>query len=182
MALKIESGKFKNNTIEAVGDHRTRYTPATLRRALMSIFDFSGANFLEFFAGSGMLSFEALSNGAKSSTMVDISSKAVSSILKNAESLGVINSIKVIKSDFRKSISKLSAKQFDYIFADPPFNNQYVQEFLKFIDSNVSLIRSGGYIIIEKHKNEKSDYIPKNLIREEVREYGDIEILIFFKP
>jgi 16S rRNA (guanine(966)-N(2))-methyltransferase RsmD len=181
MALKIESGKFKNITIETVDDRRTRYTPATLRRALMSIFDFSGANFLDFFAGSGIMSFEVLSNGAKSSTMVDISSKAVSSILKNAESLGVLSNIKVIKSDFRKSITKLSAEQFDYIFADPPFNNHYVQEFLKFIDSNISLIRKEGYIIIEKHKNEKIDYIPKNLIREEVRDYGDIEILIFFK-
>lgn len=182
MALKIESGKFKNITIETVDDRRTRYTPATLRRALMSIFDFSGVNFLEFFAGSGIMSFETLSNGAKSSTMIDISSKAVHSILKNAKSLGVLDNIKVIKSDFRKSITKLSGEQFDYIFADPPFNNRYVQGFLKFIDSNKSLIRSGGYIIIEKHKSEKFDYIPKNIIREEVRDYGDIEILIFIKP
>ncbi|PNR95053.1 methyltransferase [Petrotoga olearia DSM 13574] len=180
--MKIESGKFKNINIDTVDDPRTRYTPATLRRALMSIFDFSGANFLEFFAGSGIMSFEVISNGAKSSTMVDISSKAVRSILKNAKSLGILDNIKVIKSDFRKSITKLSGEQFDYIFADPPFNNRYVQEFLKFIDSNAFLIRNGGYIIIEKYKDEKSDYMPKNIIIEEVRDYGDIEILICFKP
>ena len=108
MALKIESGKFKNITIETVDDRRTRYTPATLRRALMSIFDFSGANFLDFFAGSGIMSFEVLSNGAKSSTMVDISSKAVSSILKNAESLGVLYYLVPLKIQrFLKSSSPL---------------------------------------------------------------------------
>ncbi len=82
MNLKIETGKFKNRRIEAVNDPKTRYTTSILRQAVMNIFDFSGANLLELFAGSGVFSFEALSNGAIKSVLVDISSKSINCILK----------------------------------------------------------------------------------------------------
>jgi 16S rRNA (guanine(966)-N(2))-methyltransferase RsmD len=181
MSLKIETGKFKNQSIEVVNNSRTRYTPAKIRRALMSMFDVSNANILEFFAGSGIVSFEALSNGARKAVLIDISSKSVSSILKNAKKLSVLKNIKVINSDFRKSISKISQEKFDYIFADPPFNNNYVEEILKFISHNGDILEDNGFLIIEKHKNEQYGYSSKIMEEPEIRKYGDIEILIFRK-
>lgn len=181
MSLKIETGRFRNQIIEVVKNSKTRYTPAKIRSALMSMFDFSNANILEFFAGSGIVSFEALSNGARKAILIDISSKSVSSILKNAKKLSVLKNIKVINSDFRKSISKISQEKFDYIFADPPFNNNYVEEILKFISDNGDILEDNGFLIIEKHKNEQYNYSSKILEEPEIRKYGDIEILIFRK-
>ena len=178
MNLKIETGKFKNRRIEAVNDPKTRYTTSILRQAVMNIFDFSGANLLELFAGSGVFSFEALSNGAIKSVLVDISSKSINCILKNAKTLGFLEAIKVIKSDYRKVFSKLDSQQFDFIFADPPFDLGYIDELLKLLDKNYSILKKNGYIIIEKSKNERYNVDLKHLILNEIRDYSDTELLI----
>lgn len=178
MNLKIESGKFKNRRIQSVNDPKTRYTTSIVRQAIMNIFDFTGANVLELFAGSGVFSFEALSNGAEKCVLVDISSKSISSILTNAKALGVLEAIKVIKSDYRKVFSKLEAQEFDFIFADPPFELGYIDELLILLDKNYSILDENGYIIIEKSKNEHYKNNLKNLILKEIRDYSDVELII----
>ncbi|HOB15465.1 MAG TPA: 16S rRNA (guanine(966)-N(2))-methyltransferase RsmD [Defluviitoga sp.] len=178
MSLKIETGKFKNKYIETVNDPKTRYTTSMLRQALMNMFDFNGAIILELFAGSGIFSFEALSNGAQKSVLVDISSKSVKSILENAKTLHVLKNIRVIKSDYRKVFSKLSSERFDFIFADPPFNLGYIDELLKLLDKNFYILEEEGYIIIEKAKNENFIGAFENLTLVETRDYGDVELLI----
>ncbi|PNR92452.1 16S rRNA (guanine(966)-N(2))-methyltransferase RsmD [Petrotoga sp. 9PWA.NaAc.5.4] len=181
MILKIETGKFKNKIIHTVSDYRTRYTTASLRQAIMSMFDFSNVDILELFAGSGIFSFEALSNGAKSATLVDISSKAINTILENAKELNILESIKVIKSDFRRVINKLKDYSYDCIYADPPFNLGYVDDLIKIIDNSCDILKNDGIMFIEKHKKEKNNFSLKNMFLEEVREYGDVELIILKK-
>jgi len=92
--------------------------------------------------------------------------------------LGVLEAIKVIKSDYRKVFSKLDSQQFDFIFADPPFDLGYIDELLKLLDKNYSILKKNGYIIIEKSKNERYNVDLKHLILNEIRDYSDTELLI----
>ncbi|BBE31955.1 DNA methyltransferase [Tepiditoga spiralis] len=183
MALKIETGTMRGQTYETVNDKRTRYTPGKLKQILMNIFDFQEVNLLEVFGGSGGFSFEAISNGASSSTIIEVNSKTVSSIIKNLNKLKISNKVQVIKNDFRKAIPKLknSEKKFNIVFADPPFNLGFCNDFLEILDKNHEIIISGGYIILERSKRENYNLNLKNFVLDESRNYGEITLDIFKK-
>ena len=183
MALKIETGVMRGQTYETVNDKRTRYTPGKLKQTLMNIFDFQDVRLLEVFGGSGGFSFEAISNGALSSTIIEVNSKTVSSIIKNLEKLKLSNKVQVIKNDFRKALPKLknSEKTFDIIFADPPFNLGFCEDFLNTIEKNNEILVSGGYIILERSKRERYSFESTNFILDESRNYGEITVDIFKK-
>ena len=63
--------------------------------------DVNGLTVLDAFAGSGALSLEAVSRGARSVVAVDIDSEAFKTIVSNVETLGIEDRVTVL----RKNIS-----------------------------------------------------------------------------
>ena len=63
-------------------------------------------------------------------------------------------------------------------FADLTFDLGYIDELLKLLDKNYSILKKNGYIIIEKSKNERYNVDLKHLILNEIRDYSDTELLI----
>jgi 16S rRNA (guanine(966)-N(2))-methyltransferase RsmD len=184
MSLKIETGVMKGLTFDSVKSSKTRYTPGQLRRTLTNIFDFNEANMLEIFSGSGGVSFEFISNGLYHSHLIDINGKSISTIKKNAKKLDVLNKITPIKGDYRNIIPTLIENliNFNYIFADPPFNLDFCGELVKFIDDNHNILKQGGYFILERSKHETySNKFLTHLKFDESRNYGDIDIDIYYK-
>jgi 16S rRNA (guanine(966)-N(2))-methyltransferase RsmD len=139
---------------------------------------------LEIFSGSGGVSFEFISNGLNHSHLIDVNGKSISIIKKNANKLKVTDKISAIKGDFRSVIPSLidNAMSFNYIFADPPFNLGFCNELVKFLDVNHLILKDGGYFILErsKHENYSVDFL-KHLKLDESRDYGDIDIDIYYK-
>lgn len=178
--LAIENGYLKGRKINIVPDKRTRYTPANVRRALLNIIDVEDMNSLEIFGGSGCVSFEFISSGTTKATIIETSKKACSTIIKNAKNLKINNKIRLICSDFRKSIAKLNEK-YDIIFMDPPFQMGLAAEALKKISENKNIYDTDTIIIVEHSKREILDknYDDLNLIKE--YHYGDILLSIFSK-
>jgi 16S rRNA (guanine(966)-N(2))-methyltransferase RsmD len=181
MSLKIETGYLRGLSFDTVNSKNTRYTPAQLRRTLANIFDFSDCKVLEIFGGSGSFSFEAISNDASDSTIIEASSKAVMTIKSNIKKLNIDEKINVIKKDYRAAVLELvnEKKSFDIIFADPPFNLNFCNEFLSIMDENFMIFNENCYLILEKSKHENCDIELKNIFLEETRNYGDIDINIY---
>ena len=71
--MKINSGIFRNSSIEILKNSSFRPTTSICRK---SFFDTIGSlndkSFLDIFAGSGIIGFEAASRGAKNVTFVEI--------------------------------------------------------------------------------------------------------------
>ncbi|KAF2957059.1 16S rRNA (guanine(966)-N(2))-methyltransferase RsmD [Marinitoga sp. 38H-ov] len=178
--LIIENGYLKGRKINIVPDKRTRYTPANVRRAILNIVDVSDMNTLEIFGGSGSVSFEFLSSGAIHSTIIETSKKACSTIIKNANLLGVKDRIKLICSDFRKSIEKLNEK-YDIIFMDPPFQMGLAEEALIKISENNKIYDENILIIVEHSKRELLKEKYNNLIKYKEYNYGDIILSLYTK-
>ncbi|MBM7558283.1 16S rRNA (guanine(966)-N(2))-methyltransferase RsmD [Marinitoga litoralis] len=178
--LTIENGQFKGRKIDIVPDKRTRYTPANVRRAILNIVDVSEMITLEIFGGSGSVSFEFLSSGAHHSTIIEASKQACSTILKNANFLGVKDKIKLICSDFRKSIGKLT-ERYDLIFMDPPFQMGLAEEAILKIIENKNIYDEDTLIIVEHSKREllKKEY--GDLLRYKEYNYGDIILSLYTK-
>lgn len=108
-------------------------------------FDIEGRRILDLFAGSGQLSIEALSRGAKNAVLVDSSSVSVKVAKKNIENCGFSDKANVIQSDYA-SYCAMSRETFDIAFLDPPYNEGLLDSAIKAV---LTLMSDYGLIVCE---------------------------------
>lgn len=161
--MRIIAGFFKNRPIQSPKGQDIRPTSGRLREALFNICqgECDDGLFLDLFAGSGAMGFEALSRGAKSATFVDSSKDSIRCIHANADLLQVKDQVQVIYGDVFDILAKLAKKGsvFDIIYADPPYEKKAFQEgsptgsysgqVLDFIESHPALLASKGSLFLE---------------------------------
>ena len=80
------------------------------------------ARVLDLCAGSGALGIEAVSRGAASADLVEISPSSLRAIEHNVELLGARDAIRVHRTDALRFIEGLEAGAYDVAFADPPYD------------------------------------------------------------
>lgn len=144
--MKIVSGLFKGRVLKAPKTDKTRPSSEQLRAAVFNIcqHDIEGSAFLDLFAGSGAMAFEALSRGASSATLVEQDREALKAIKANQDSLHV--TIRVLPIDVHSALQKnLKKSQFTIIFMDPP----YKMNAEPLIDLCAFLLNEGGHLFVE---------------------------------
>ena len=172
--MHIISGKYKNQKLTVPKGNITRPTSGRLRESLFNICQgyVEDALFLDLFAGSGAIGFEALSHGAKHVTFVDDAKASCSSIETNAKNLGASKQVDILYGDVFAQLSKLEKrnKQFDIIYVDPPYDAfktidksqvSFSTLVLKMIDEG-NLLKDGGDLFIEDSMDSKPE--PEKLI------------------
>jgi 16S rRNA (guanine966-N2)-methyltransferase len=127
--MRIVAGRWRGRRIRPPTDARVRPTADRVREAWMSIVQpyLDRARVLDLFAGSGALGLEALSRGAASADLVEVSPAGVRAIRDNAELLGAGEAARVHRADAIRFIEKLEAGAFDVAFADPPYGHGLAQ-------------------------------------------------------
>ncbi len=114
--MRINSGKYKGRVIEM--PKAIRPTQDKVRKALFDILgDIEGLSFLELFAGSGAVGFEALSRGVSDLTLVEYNRDCLMAIRKNIESLKARSCV-LYEAEAEKAIGALERndKRFDIVF------------------------------------------------------------------
>lgn len=181
--MKIITGKFRNRVIPTHKKSDYRPTTAKFREALFSILSsggfvdskpLEGAIVLDLFAGTGSLSFEALSRGAAHATLVDISEENLGLAKQFAEKLDCLDNIKLIIGD-ATCASRLQHK-YSLVFMDPPYHKDYAAKTLINLDRN-DLLERNAIIAIEMSKYDKFTVSgPYEMLREKI--YGNSRLLI----
>ncbi|MFI3217604.1 MAG: 16S rRNA (guanine(966)-N(2))-methyltransferase RsmD [Methylococcales bacterium] len=120
--LSIIGGNWRSRKISFEDADGLRPTPARVRETLFNWlqYDILGSRCLDLYAGSGALSFEAASRGAKSVIQVENNPIACRSLKTNAFSLGA-EQVKIVQSDVFRYLAS-DAQAFGIVFIDPPFN------------------------------------------------------------
>lgn len=133
---------------------------------------------LDMFAGSGALSFEAVSRGAKRAVMLDKDKRSIDIIKKNTESLGFWDECEIINTDCFKYAWKAEEK-FDIIFLDPPYNKGFIEPVLSMIVEK-DLLNDGGIVVLE---SDDTDFAgeAEGLAAQKQRKYGRTFITIYQK-
>jgi 16S rRNA (guanine966-N2)-methyltransferase len=123
--MRIVAGRWRGRRIRPPDDARVRPTADRVREAWMSIVlpYLVDARVLDLFAGSGALGLEALSRGAASADLVEVSAGGVRTIRENAEQLGAGDELRIHRGDAMRFIEKLEASAYDVAFADPPYGH-----------------------------------------------------------
>lgn len=85
--------------------------------------DIEGLRVLDAFAGTGALSFEALSRGAASAVLIEIDRPAQVAIASNIEQLDLQDRAKLVKANCSSWSDANPTTQFDLVFAAPPYDD-----------------------------------------------------------
>lgn len=159
--MHIIAGKYKNRQLQSPKGSQTRPTSSRLRESLFNICqnEIEGAVFLDLFAGSGAIGFEAISRGAKECTFVDSHPHAISCIRENCSKLQVGKESKILTGDIFDMLRLLEKQQarFDIIFVDPPYATwQSVKEelplstkIIQWFDKH-QLLKPNGLLFVEE--------------------------------
>jgi 16S rRNA (guanine966-N2)-methyltransferase len=182
--MRIISGSFKGKKILLPKDKLTRPLKDLTKESIFNILKHSkllnkeleSSNILDLFSGVGSFGLECLSRGAKNVTFLESYKEVLSVLKKNIDNLDQQNQTKVIEKDiFSENTLKLLNDKFDIIFMDPPYKEKKLFFLLNTI-TKLKLLKTGGIIIIHRHKKEEDD-LPKefNLILE--KNYGISKII-----
>lgn len=102
---------------------------------------------LDMFGGSGALSFEAISRGAKKAVIIEKDKRSVDIIKKNATSLKFLDSCEIVNGSCLDYVGQTKEK-FDIIFLDPPYNKNFIETVLLEIIKN-DVLNEDGIIMLE---------------------------------
>ncbi len=144
---------------------------------LQNLADLSGIRALDLFGGSGGVSYELLSRGATSVTVVEADRHSVAFIQKTAAAFGIADRLAVVQNDVFKFL-KNTTETFDLIFADPPYALPQMATFPGMILSG-NLLAAGGFFILE-HATKTP--LPEHPFRLREATYGDSTFSFFQKP
>jgi 16S rRNA (guanine(966)-N(2))-methyltransferase RsmD len=135
--------------------------------------DIEGADVLDLFAGSGALGIEAISRGAETAVFVESGKDQINIIEQNLKSLGL--ELSIIPTDFQDACTLLNQnkKQFDLIFADPPYEEIQPQNIIDTVNQ-YNLLRNNGLLIIEHKFGQPVDTKLMKVLKK--RKFGQTEI------
>lgn len=179
MTLKLTGGKERGRSIPSPRGRLARPTSSKIRQALFNILGdlVLDANFLDLYAGSGIMGLEALSRGALTLTAVEINRKLAGQIKSSAEEFGY--EAEIFAEDVRSTGGKLEKEYFDLIFADPPYGAKLSQPTIHLVDRK-RLLRKNGVFILEHQHNTILDLSRTSLVEVDKRTYGQT-VLSFLK-
>lgn len=166
--MRIIAGELGGRLFDAPRGHRTHPMGDKIRGALFNTLgDISGLTVLDAFAGSGAVSFEAVSRGAASAIAIESDKVAYTTIQRNIETLGVEEKVQLVRA-FVISYVRRIHDEFDIIVADPPYDDvQY-----KALEILPKYVKTGGVIIYSLPPSGRL-IMPSNFELVSQKSYGD---------
>lgn len=175
--MRIISGYHKGRTIRAPKNLPVRPTTDMAKEGLFNILnnlvDFDDLNVLDLFCGTGNISFEFASRGVESVTSVDASAKCAAFVNSTFEELN-FKSGTVIKADALR-FTETAKKQWNLIFADPPYDYGDYSSLVESILKN-SLLAEDGILIVEHPAEVDFSSFPA---LKQTRKYGRVHFSFF---
>jgi 16S rRNA (guanine966-N2)-methyltransferase len=119
--VRIIGGVHRGRLVPVAAAAGLRPTPDRVRETLFNWLgqDLSGATTLEPYAGTGVLSLEALSRGAARAVAVDRNPALIGALTATAATIGIAGLETHVADALRHLRSE--RRTFDVVFLDPPF-------------------------------------------------------------
>lgn len=175
--MRIIRGKYGRRRFDVPKNITARPTTDFARENIFNVLenmrDFDGLTALDLFAGTGAISLEFLSRGCSDVVAVEMAHTQANFIKSVKQKLNA-DGLTVLKTDVFKFIPTCT-RQFDFIFADPPYDHPRFGEIPEMILSS-QMLKPGTLIIIEHSKKYDFSSLPFFL---EHRAYGSVNFSIF---
>ncbi|HEU5004644.1 MAG TPA: 16S rRNA (guanine(966)-N(2))-methyltransferase RsmD [Candidatus Saccharimonadales bacterium] len=143
--MRIIAGSLKGRELKSPHGHKTHPMSDKIRGALFNVLgDIEGLTFLDAFAGSGAIAFEAISRGAEHVVAIDNDKNAQVAMIDNVKDLNIGN-MHVVRAGASAWSENNLDKQFDIVLLDPPYDNLQVNLLEKLADRHV---KPGGLAVL----------------------------------
>ena len=186
--MRVIGGSRRGAILKSRNTYETRPTSGKVRESLFNILRggnygkcVEGANFIDLFAGTGAVGLEALSQGAKFASFIEIDKEIAKTIQKNVFKLKFQTESSIINSD-AMILDYWREEPADIIFADPPYNSGNGVLAIANL-KRIGALSKRSVVVLETDKNEIIDLSvmdSASLKLAEQRTYGRA-LLRFFK-
>ncbi|TVR74199.1 MAG: methyltransferase domain-containing protein [Marinilabiliales bacterium] len=175
--MRIISGIYKGKRLYPGKNFRARPTTDFAKENLFNVianyFDFGGLHVLDLFSGTGSIAYEFASRGSMSVDSVEINSKYHAFIHRTSKELQ-FDQVTAIRTDAFRFL-KHTDREYDIIFADPPFDLNDIDQIPHIVFSR-NLLKPGGWFILEHGKDHDFSLLPQF---RELRKYGSVHFSVF---
>lgn len=177
--MRIITGILKGRRLNPTDNLPVRPTTDMAREGLFNILnnilEYEEVRILDLFSGTGAVSFEFISRGAKEVTSIEINSKCTDFIKRSAQQFGV-NNLRVVRADVF-DLLKRAYQKFDVIFADPPYQLDELPSLPDLVFEKQILADNGIFILehSKEHMFEEHPYFWQH------RKYGKVNFTFFKK-
>ena len=190
--MRITGGRWRSRALEAPRGTTTRPTSDRVREALFSMLVASGhlANedgpqpdgpaVLDLYAGSGALSFEALSRGAAKAVLVEHGRDAAVAIQKNTRALEATTHVRLLTTKVDRALETLREESFGIVFLDPPYADVKKEPFAEVLARAAALLAAPGILVLEHASADAPPEIP-SLTLDRSRRYGDTTLTFYLR-
>ncbi len=177
--MRIIRGKYGKRRFNVPKNITARPTTDFARENLFNVlechYDLEDKTALDLFAGTGAIGLEFLSRGCREVTEVESSSTQANFIRSVKDTLHA-EGLKLVKGDVFKFITTVH-REFDYVFADPPYDHPRFAEIPELILSSAA-VGDKTLVIIEHSKNFDFSDLPEFF---EKRTYGSVNFSFFMR-
>lgn len=178
--MRIISGLYKGRRISTPTNIKARPTTDFAKEGLFNLLnnrmDFEDIDVLDLFAGTGSIGIEFVSRGSRSVTAIENYETQCAFIRKVCAELKISN-LQLLKMDVFKFIGSTNL-QFDFIFADPPYELNILEQLPDLVFKNELLKSDGLFVLEHSSKNNFSEH-PYYL---DHRAYGNVNFSFFGFP
>lgn len=136
--------------------------------------DIEGLTVLDAFAGSGALSFEAVSRGAQHAIAIERDRSAQTTITDNIRALGLEAAVKLIKANAAGWL-KTSDQAFDLVLLDPPYDDLQPNLLVRLAGRAVR----GGTVVMSLPPETEVNLPECELLS--TKNYGDAKLVFYRK-
>ncbi|MDY3971392.1 MAG: 16S rRNA (guanine(966)-N(2))-methyltransferase RsmD [Clostridia bacterium] len=178
--MRIISGRKRGHKLLEFEGEDVRPTTDRVKESVFNLIQgfVPDAVCLDMFAGSGALSFEAISRGAQKAVCIDSDKRSIDIIKKNALSLGFLEDCDIVNMSCFDYVERTTEK-FDIVFLDPPYNKNFIEPVLDALIKN-DVLNEDGIIVLESDGTDFHDeFEGLDIYRQ--RKYGRTYITIYKK-
>ena len=175
--MRIIAGTLRGRRLNPPANLPVRPMTDMARESLFNILnnyvDYDECAVLDLFAGTGAVSLEFVSRGAKEVTAVDINAQCVD-FIKSAAQQFHVNNLHVVRSDVF-DLLKRAYKKFDIVFADPPYALEDLAKLPDLVFEKDRLTPDGIFVL--EHPREFSFEVHPHFWQH--RHYGKVNFTFF---
>lgn len=154
----------------------TDFARENIFNVLENLEDFDGLTALDLFSGTGAVALEFLSRGCSEVVAVEMAATQANFIRSVKQKLDA-KGLTVVKGDVFKFLETCT-QQFDFIFADPPYDHPRFAEIPTLILES-KMLKPGSWVIIEHNKHHDFSSLPHY---DQHRAYGSVNFSLFHIP
>jgi 16S rRNA (guanine(966)-N(2))-methyltransferase RsmD len=174
--MRIVGGSLGGRRFQPPPNIPARPTTDLAREALFNILSHAitldGIDALDLFGGTGGVSYELISRGAATVTVVEQDSTSIAFIKKTAAAFGIDRDLKIVRGDVFRFLAS-AVNNYGLVFADPPYALPRMGELVSLM---LQRLHADGLGVLEHDTRHNFESHPHFL---RAKSYGDT-IFTFF--